>query len=127
MRSDEQFHRRDRLRLTSEFARVYAARRRAGNDILLVYVADNRLGWSRLGLSVSKRVGNAVCRSRVRRLIREAFRKSRAELPVGIDIICVAKPRILQAADEITPLLRKFAAAAQRRASREDRRSPARE
>ncbi|MBU0719342.1 MAG: ribonuclease P protein component [Planctomycetes bacterium] len=127
MQTDQRFQRRDRLRLTSEFARVYAARRRAGNDILLVYVADNRLGWSRLGLSVSKRVGNAVYRSRVRRLIREAFRKSRAELPVGIDIICVAKPRILQAAAEITPLLRKFAAAAQARTSREDGRRPARE
>ncbi len=59
---------------------------------MVVYVAENGLAWSRLGLSVSKRVGNAVCRHRIRRRIREAFRLSKAELPVGWDIVCVAKP-----------------------------------
>ncbi len=57
-----------------------------------MYVHANDLPRSRLGLSVSKRIGNAVKRNRVKRLLREAFRLNQHDLPVGLDIICVAKP-----------------------------------
>ena len=93
MAGDQRFGKRDRLRLRSDFARVFARRWRAGDDVLLVYVATNGLSHSRLGLSVSKRIGNAVCRNYVRRRIREAFRTSKAEIPEGFDIICVARPK----------------------------------
>ena len=90
MTLSRRFLRRERLRLRSDFARVYAAKSRKGDGRLAVYVVENGLDWSRLGLSVSRRAGRAVQRNRVRRRIREAFRTSKAELPKGLDIVCVA-------------------------------------
>lgn len=89
---DQRFRKSERLRLRSDFSRVYAYRCSAAGDVLVVYAAENGLKWSRLGLSVSKKVGNAVQRQYVRRRIREAYRTNKAKLPVGFDIICIAKP-----------------------------------
>ncbi len=90
MTADRRFRRRERLRLRNDFAHVYTRRCRAGDGKLLVYVARNDLDLSRLGMSVSRRAGNAVRRNRIRRRLREAFRLSRASIPQGLDIICVA-------------------------------------
>ena len=103
MSSDHRFRGRERLRLRNEFARVYAARCSRGDAALVVYVAPNGLGWSRLGLNVSRRIGGAVTRNYVKRRIREAFRLQKSELPVGFDVICVAKER---AADRDWDILR---------------------
>jgi ribonuclease P protein component len=86
------FRRKEHLRTREDIARVFAERRRAGDDVLLVYVAENGFAWSRLGLSVGRKVGNAVRRNYVRRRIREAFRLAKDDLPRGLDILCVAKP-----------------------------------
>ena len=109
------FHRKERLRNRSDYVRVYAGRRRAGDAVLLVYVADNDLDWSRLGLSVSKKVGNAVSRNYVRRRIREAFRLAKADLPRGLDIICVAKPEAARSGRDIARSLRTLITTAARK------------
>ena len=93
MSGDQRFRRSERLRLRRDYARVFAAKCSQADGLLVVYVAPNDLGWSRLGLSVSKRVGKAVRRNYVRRRIREAFRTQKSELPKGLDIICVARPK----------------------------------
>lgn len=80
----------------------------------MVYVAANGLADSRLGLSVGKRVGNAVARHRIKRLIREAFRLSRHELPAGADIVCVARPAS-GTVDEYGESLRRLTATAWRK------------
>ncbi len=89
---DRRFRKQERIRLRSEFDRIYAARRFASNDKLTVYVLENDLDFSRLGLSVSRKVGGAVVRNLIRRRIKEAFRKNKPDLPVGFDILCVVKP-----------------------------------
>jgi len=83
----------ERLRHRNDFARVFAVRCRIGDDILVVYAAPNGLAWSRLGMSVSRRIGNAVVRNYVRRRLREAFRTGKIAIPKGFDFVCVAKPR----------------------------------
>lgn len=88
---DQSFSRELRIRKQAEFDRIYAARNYAADDVLVVNGCANGLPHPRLGLSVSKKVGNAVARNRWKRLIREAFRLSREQLPAGIDL--VARPQ----------------------------------
>jgi ribonuclease P protein component len=87
----------DRIRKQADFDRVYSARLYAADDVLVVNGQTNGLAHSRLGLSVSKKVGNAVTRNRWKRLIREAFRLSRSLLPMGIDL--VVRPQKAAVAD----------------------------
>lgn len=83
----ESFPKSAHLRKPAEFDRVYASKTFASDDVLVVNAAANDLGISRLGLSVSRKVGPAVVRNRWKRLIREAFRKSRGEMTAGIDLV----------------------------------------
>ncbi|MHC4698393.1 MAG: ribonuclease P protein component [Planctomycetota bacterium] len=116
MTQDQRFRRRERLRSRSDFARVYGARQRQGDGKLVVYVIENGLEWSRLGLSVSRRVGGAVCRNYIRRRIREAFRTAKSELPTGLDIICVATPGVTDAEYDLARAFRNLVVkAAQKR------------
>jgi ribonuclease P protein component len=78
-----------RLRTKAEFERVYARRCRASDGTLLIFAETNASGVTRLGLSVSRKVGGAVVRNRIRRLLREAFRQCRHDLPVGLDLIVI--------------------------------------
>lgn len=85
------FPKKDHLRRPCDFRRVYARKRSVSDEWLVVYGCENDLDHSRLGLSVSRKVGPAVFRNRVRRLYREAFRLTRAKLPTGIDLIILPR------------------------------------
>jgi ribonuclease P protein component len=81
----------EHLRRPSDFRRVYDRRRSVSDGWLIVYACENGLPHLRLGLSVSRKVGGAVRRNRLRRLYREAFRLSRPELPVGLDLVLIPR------------------------------------
>ena len=80
------------LRLPREFDAVYAARVRESRGPVTVYATPNDLGHPRLGLSVSRKVGTAVRRNRIRRLLREAFRLMQHDFPRGYDLVLVVRP-----------------------------------
>jgi ribonuclease P protein component len=86
---------RRRLSRSAEFERVYRQGRSKGNRYLVLYAfpreGDDPDG-PRLGLSVSRRVGGAVERTRVKRLLREAFWEEADRLPAGSDYVVVARP-----------------------------------
>lgn len=85
--SDESFPKACHLRKAAEFERVYANDTYAADGVLVVNAAVNELGITRLGLSISRKYGPAVVRNRWKRLIREAFRKSRQQMPAGLDLV----------------------------------------
>jgi ribonuclease P protein component len=78
---------RMRLRNARQFRAVYGARVSRHAGPLLVFARPNDLGYSRLGLSVPRRVGTAVARNRVKRLLREAFRLHQHDLPASYDLV----------------------------------------
>lgn len=91
-RTNQKFRKSERLKYKSDFEKAYAARQSASDERLTVYVRSNDLQHSRLGLSVSGKVGNAVLRNLIRRRIKEAYRKNKSGFPTGWDIVCVVKP-----------------------------------
>jgi ribonuclease P protein component len=80
-----------RLRLPAEYERVYAAQQKRGDRYLLIFAAANGLDESRCGISVSRRHGKAVQRTRLKRLLREAFRLSQHDLPKGFDFVVIPR------------------------------------
>ena len=94
-------HRAFRLRRSTDFQRVRAARRSWALPLLVLYTAPNELSQPRLGVTVSRQVGKAVVRNLVRRRLREAVR---LRLPLllagpkpGTDLVLVARPPSAQA------------------------------
>lgn len=74
-----------------EYQRVYGRGKYASSRTLVVYVLPNRSGTRRVGITTSKKVGKSVVRNRMRRLIRENLRVLFSSLPVGRDIVIVAR------------------------------------
>lgn len=83
------FRPEQRVRTPVDYKRVYDLRHSVRDDCFLVFTAWNGLGVSRLGTSVSRKVGNSVVRHAWKRRIRESFRLLQHELPAGLDLVIV--------------------------------------
>lgn len=74
-----------------DFQIVYKKGRSYANKLLIMYVYETGSDETRIGISVSKKVGNSVVRHRITRLIRESFRLHREQTNSGLDIVIVAR------------------------------------
>lgn len=79
------------LKSNRDFKNVYSNRKSYANKYIVMYVSENGLEKNRLGISVSRKVGNSVVRHRVTRLIRESYRLNEESFCSGIDIVVVAR------------------------------------
>ena len=84
------------LKLNHIFRRLYSTSGQA-NSIMVLYARKNRTGTNRVGITVSKKLGHAVVRNRVRRRLREVYRLNEAKFQPGWDIVVVARSRCISA------------------------------
>ncbi len=86
------FRPHERINDPQVFRKAFERKRSASDAAMIVYGTENGLGYPRLGISVGRRkIRSAAARNRVKRLLREAFRLSKADLPVGVDLIVVPR------------------------------------
>lgn len=109
------FPKRVRLLRSSEFRRVFDAKRSVADHTLVVFGQSHQLPYARLGLAVSKKMGNAVVRNRWKRRIREAFRTQLPELPAGLDLVVLPRRGATLDTEAIHRSLRKLASRLARR------------
>ena len=79
------------LKKNRDFQTVYNKGKSLANSYLVMYVTENGLGKNRLGISVSKKVGNSIVRHRLTRLVRDSYRLSEEHFRCGIDIVVIAR------------------------------------
>ena len=79
------------LKSNSDFRRVYRGGKSYANKYLVMYVLENGTDQNRLGISVSKKVGNSVVRHRITRLVRESYRLHENIFNSGLDIVVVVR------------------------------------
>ncbi len=94
------YPRSHRLRTRAEFSRVFDARVRASNGPLTVYAIPNDVLHPRLGIALTRKVGNAVRRNRIKRLLRETFRVHQHDLPRAYDFVVAVRPHVPITLDE---------------------------
>lgn len=80
------------LRKNNQFVFVYKNSKSYANKYLIMYCKENGLYINRLGISVSKKVGNSVIRHKVKRLVKESYRLHENMFNSGLDIVIIARP-----------------------------------
>src|SRR5258707_8151562 len=109
----------EHLRRPADFRRTYDRRRSVSDSWLIVYACENGLPYLRLGLSVSRKNGQATHRNRLRRLYREAFRLTRHAMSVGLDLVLIPRCAEEPPLKELVSALPKLGQQLGRRLSRE--------
>jgi ribonuclease P protein component len=89
------FGRDERIRKRQDYLRIYQQGVRSYSAHFTIITCRNQAGIRRLGMTVSKKAGNAVQRNRIKRLLREFFRLNKSRLPASQDIVIIAKRGIL--------------------------------
>ena len=96
------------LNSNTDFRRAYGRGKAYTNPALVTYVVKNRAGICRIGITTSKKIGNAVERNRARRVIREAYRTHMNNLQGGFDIVFVARTKTVhKKSTDISAIMRK--------------------
>ncbi len=84
-----------RLRRPDEFRRVWSAGRSWAHALFVLWALPNDLDHVRVGITASRKIGNAVARNRARRLLREATRHLYPHIAAGWDLVLVARPALV--------------------------------
>ena len=102
-----------RVRKRRDFERAYEEGCKVVRPEFALFARPNGMTQSRLGITTTRRLGNAVIRNRARRLVREAYRTQRDGMPQGLDLVVVVrKPLLRRGAAELGTLLQDAAAEA---------------
>ena len=88
---DQRLRPRERLRCPRVYQRVFEQGEKFVGSLFILYVLPTSEPYSRLGMAVSKRIGNAAVRNRIKRYVRETFRRHKAFLLSSCDLVCVVR------------------------------------
>ena len=91
---DQTFRKRERLRLRKDFDKVFAEGKVVQNDYLVMLYRKNGLGYSRIGIVVKRRFGKAHDRNKIKRWIREIYRRWKNEFPKGYDYVFLTRKKL---------------------------------
>jgi len=91
---DQTFRKKERLRLRKDFDRVFKEGKVVQNDYLVMLYRKNGLGYSRIGIVVKRRFGKAHDRNRIKRWIREIYRRWKMEFPKGYDYVFLTRKKL---------------------------------
>ena len=80
------------LKKNKDFQNVYKKGKSYANKYLVMYVLENQTDQNRLGISVSKKVGNSVVRHHLTRLVRESYRLNEEQFQSGYDLVVIVRP-----------------------------------
>lgn len=84
------------LNKNKDFLLLYRKGKYVVSKYVVIYVMQNNKPFNRLGITAGKKVGNAVHRNRAKRIIRQAYFENEKNIPIGIDIVIVARPKICE-------------------------------
>ncbi len=84
------------LNQNADFQRLYRSGAFCSLGSALLYVRPNKLPYNRLGITAGKKIGNAVTRNRAKRIIRAAYAAAELALPIGLDLVVVARSSLPQ-------------------------------
>lgn len=96
-RGTQSFRPEDRITRSRRYKQIYGEKRTLFSGTMVVYHAVAEEGRPRIGLTVSRKIGNAVVRNRVKRLLREIFRQNRDRFNQPLDLVVNAKKSIRDA------------------------------
>lgn len=97
------------LKRNKDFQLCYHKGKSFASKYVIVYARPNGQPFNRLGITTGKKIGNAVCRSRSRRLIRQAWRENELAAPIGLDIVIVARTGLADAkSQDLSYYFRKY-------------------
>lgn len=91
MPPDQSFPKRERIRSRGDFVKAQRKGAKYQTPRLLIFAFATKKA-SRIGITTSRKVGNAVQRNRIKRLLREVYRRNKDLIPAGLDVVFVAKP-----------------------------------
>jgi ribonuclease P protein component len=100
-KSDECFPKSNRVLSRGVFRQVYDEGKKYQARYFTAFVLDNRSPESRIGITVTRKIGKSVQRNRSRRLVREVFRKNKWRVPPGVDIVINVKRELSKAGYEL--------------------------
>jgi ribonuclease P protein component len=107
--SDERFPKAERLRKRREFKNVDADKTaRLVTENLVILIAPNSLNRTRIGTTVSKKVGKSVVRNRIKRLLREAYRRQKELYQPGFDYVLIARSDRIESTEQISQEIRRI-------------------
>ena len=119
---DARLRRVERVRRRPEYESIYEQGRRLSGRLMTVFVQANTLGWARLGIAATRKLGSAVIRNRAKRLVREVFRRNKP--PGGLDIVVIPRREMIEA--DYAHVEAEFLSILTRRGPKPARREPSR-